>query len=280
MERREAAGAGIPAKFALLFAVGHFYGDYMVQEFLKKNPEWAKYAWGNWRCICGHETRVRQCTPVGEKCSKCEHPVDRYVEVDLFNPAKTVIGHADLIFCVDGFFYVYEFKSIERADIVFAEINNPLGDHLTQASNYYYMLKGEGKQVSKMVRFVYVDRSMAGLYTTLPFREVEGQAIPQHRLRNFYIRAKVTNNAIRKGVLPDRKCETIDCSRAKNCKVAISCFNRRNRAIKRLTDTQLGLTPPLPRLASTPAPAVKRPKKTGTVLASVRPRPKTITPVS
>jgi hypothetical protein len=280
MERRGSAGGGLPPKFALLFAVGHFYGDYMVQEFLAKNPDWAQYAWGNWRCICGHETRIRQCTPVGEKCSKCEHPVDRYVEVDLFNPAKTVVGHADLIFCVDGRFYVYEFKSIERADVVFEEINEPLGDHLTQASNYYYMLKGEGLTVSRMVRFVYVDRSMAGLYTTLPFREVEGEAIPQHRLRNFYIRAKVTNNAIRKGILPARKCETIDCTRAKNCKVATSCFARTGKTIKRLTDIQLGLTPLSPPSVSTPAPKVRPRKTIGGDIALVRRRPRTTTPVS
>lgn len=233
MERREAAGGGLPPKFQLLFAVGHYYGEYIVQEFLRRNQDWARYAWGNWRCICGHSKRERVCMPKAT-CKRCNHPVDRYVEIDLFNPKKTVIGHADLIFLYNGVFYVYEFKSIDRADIVFEEINDPLADHLTQASNYFYMLKGEGVRVDPLVRFVYVDRSMDGLYTKNPFREVSAKAIPASRLSRFYKRADHAITAIEKGILPKRKCEDIGCSRAKNCTVAISCFNRKRTKIKRV----------------------------------------------
>lgn len=234
MERREAAGAGIPPKFALLYAVGHYYGEYMVQEFLRRNPKYAEYAWGDWRCVCGACVRRRQCLPKGKRCKRCKKPIDRYVEVDLFNPAKTVIGHADLIFCVNGVFYVYEFKSIDRADVNFEEIRHPLGDHLLQASNYYFMLKAEGKTVNPYIRFVYADRSMQGLYTQKPFREVEGKRVPSKRLRNIYLRARRVHTGIQKGVLPRRKCDTIKCSRAKTCSVAISCFNRKTDWISRI----------------------------------------------
>ncbi len=233
MERDDIAGGGIPAKFSLLFATGHFLGDHIVNEFLRRNPEWAKYAWGDWKCKCGHTKRRRQCLPKGH-CKRCRSAIHIYVEVDLFNPLKTVVGHADLIFCVDGMFYIYEFKSIDRADIVFDDITEPLGDHNLQASNYYYMLKSEGKKVSKQIRFVYVDRSMEQLYRKLPFKEVEAPAVKARRLAPLYSKAKRCHAAIKKGRLPERLCESITDSRAKNCPKAISCFNRRKKTIKRL----------------------------------------------
>lgn len=233
MERTHDAGEGIPPKFELLWGVGHFYGDYIVRKFLHRNPEWAKYAWGDWTCVCKDSRRERTTLPLGETCAKCGHPIDIYNEVDLFNPAKTVIGHADLIFCVNDHYYIYEFKSIERADIVFTDIKEPLGDHLAQASHYYYMLRGEGKKVAKSIRFVYVDRSMEELYKRAPFIEVEANAIPARRLANFYLRAKTVHYSIEKGKLPERLCDSIDCYRAKTCSRAISCFYRHRNKIKR-----------------------------------------------
>lgn len=233
IEKTDRAGAGISPKFELLFAVGHFYGNHIVQRFLEKNPEWAKYAWGDWTCVCGHTKLERECMPKNRVCRRCRKPVNLYGEVDLVNPRKTVCGHADLIFNVKGYFYIYEFKSIDRADIVFEDIKEPLGDHLLQASNYYYMLKAEGKKVSKVIRFVYVDRAMDGLYKKLPYREVEGAAVNMRRLHSIYSRADACHVAMEKGELPNRICESITCSRAKQCSKAISCFERRKTTFKK-----------------------------------------------
>lgn len=230
-EPTEQAGGGIPPKFQLLYAVGHFYGDHIVREFLKRNPVWGKYAWGDWSCRCG-ATVVKQSLKPDSGCRQCNGAVEHYVETDLENPKGTVVGHADLIFNVDGFFYVYEFKSIDRADIVFENIKEPLGDHLLQASNYYWMLKAKGYNVSRRIRFVYVDRSMDGLYTKLPYIEVEGNAVRKRRLHAIYDRAQACHTAIEKRVLPERICESITCSRAKQCSKAISCFSRNLTKIK------------------------------------------------
>lgn len=231
-EPTEQAGAGIPPKFQLLYAVGHFYGDYIVNQFLERNPDWAQYAWGDWGCMCGHAKVYRQHKPDDVTCEHCGSALARYLETDLTNPRGTVVGHADLIFNVDGYFYVYEFKSIDRADVVFSQINEPLGDHLLQASNYYWMLIAEGKKVSRRIRFVYVDRSMEGLYTQEPYREVEGVAVRKRRLHAIYDRAKICHDSIEKRVLPERICESITCSRAKQCSKAISCFSRQRDKIK------------------------------------------------
>jgi len=249
MERREIAGNAIPPKFALLYAVGHFYGDFIVSEFIARNSEYAQYVYGDWTCDCKRtvETRKTLAQVHNQYCPHCQGSLTYYKETDLFNPDKTVVGHADLILCVDDHYYIYEFKTIDRADIVFSEINDPLGDHLLQASNYYYMLKSEGKKVSKRIRFVYVDRSMAGLYTDNPFREVYGVAASAERLTAIYDRAKLCHSSIQKGKLPPRKCAAIDCTRAKTCTVAVSCFNRKLGTIKR---TPLELTLPSRRAAS------------------------------
>ena len=234
MERVETGGAGVPPKFQLLWEVGHFYGEYIVQEFLKRNTEYAKYAWGDWTCKCGATKMHRTTLPEGAKCNVCTHPVDQYREVDLFNPQNTVIGHADLIINVNEHYYIYEFKSIERSDVKFDEIKEPFGDHLAQASNYYWMLRAEGKKVSRIIRFVYVDRSMTGLYIDKPFRDVYGRAIDKERLIRLYKRAEQCVTGIQQRKLPTRLCEAIDCGRAKQCTVAVSCFNRQERRIKRI----------------------------------------------
>jgi hypothetical protein len=260
MERRGTSGNALPPKFALLFAVGNFYGGYIVQQFIERNPEYGQFAWGDWRCICGH-TKAYQTTRAaidGMVCNQCAHPVEIYVETDLFSPDKTVVGHADLILFVDGIFYIYEFKTIDRADIVFKNINAPLGDHLLQASNYFYMLREQMKgkhRVSKNIRFVYVDRSMAGIFTENPFREVEAVAVQADRLERIYNTAKLCHTSIKKGILPERLCNAIDCSRAKQCTVAVSCFNRKLPTIQRIA---LASTQASPALASTVPPSTTK----------------------
>lgn len=259
MERRETGGGAIPPKFELLYAVGHFYGNYIVQKFIERNKDYGKYAWGDWSCTCGATKRTRVTFAEVEdlSCPTCKQPVHNYIETDLFDPKKWVVGHADLILKVGDVYYIYEFKTIDRADIVFANIAAPLGDHLLQASHYYYMLKAEGKRVHNIIRFVYVDRSMSGLYTEKPFREVYGRAIEADRLRRIYVRAKTCHSSIKEGVLPERKCKEIECSRAKQCTVAVSCFARASDKVFRIP---ADLTHPLPRSEST----VRRSKaKTG-----------------
>lgn len=233
MERRETGGGGIPPKFELLWAVGHFYGNYIVQKFIERNPDYAKFAWGDWTCKCGSNRLQRQTLP-STTCEKCGGPMNVYLETDLFDPKRWVVGHADLIMLVNDTYFIYEFKSIDRADITFDSIKEPLGDHLLQASHYYYMLKSEGKKVSPRIRFVYVDRSMEGLYTQKPFKEVYGKAIPADRLRRIYQRAKICHSSIQKGTLPERKCKEIECSRAKQCTVPVSCFNRVSDRVSRI----------------------------------------------
>lgn len=238
IEHTDELGAGIPPKFELLYAVGHFYGEFIVNQFLRRNPDWAQYAWGDWTCRnrCTRIEKISKWEADNQSCLECGSPLDHYLETDLINPKGTVVGHADLIFNVEGHFYVYEFKSIDRSDVVFEEINDPLGDHLLQASNYYYMLKwmlkDTNSKVSKRIRFVYVDRSMAGLYTQLPYREVEGDAVRLRRLHNIYDRAQACHTAIEKGVLPERICDSITCSRAKQCSKAISCFYRAKTKVR------------------------------------------------
>ncbi|QXN71136.1 Cas4 family exonuclease [Rhodobacter phage RcDurkin] len=232
-ERRDLRGNGVPPKFQLLYDTGHFLGDYVVAQFLQRAPEYAHMAWGDWVCVCG-ETRISRARyDKNAKCPCCNKPVNVYQEVDIFNKAKTVIGHADLIMLDDdGVFHIYEFKSIDRADVVFADIDRPLGDHHVQASNYYYMLREEGKNVSRMIRFVYIDRSMTEIYKSKPYREVSAPAIPRERLAFIYKRAHVVTDALATKMLPSRICTSITCTRANNCRVAISCFERKSRKFR------------------------------------------------
>lgn len=240
-ERRDKEGAGVPVKFELLWATGHFLGDYIVKKFIQRNKDYNKYVWGDWECLC-KKTKVYKQHKPDVKCQHCQTPLDNYVETDLHDPSKLITGHADLIFFKDNVFYVYEFKSISRADIDFNTMKEPLGDHLLQASSYAYMLKSmyPESKVSPTIRFVYVDRSMNDLYSGNPYKELTALKVEAWRIRKIYEKAKITRECIISKTLPDRVCKSVDCGRAKICNVTISCFNRRE---KEVDSTPLDLIP-------------------------------------
>jgi hypothetical protein len=236
-EDRDSLGGGVPPKFQLLWDTGKFLGDYIITQFIQRNPEFRGMLWGDWICACGETKRIHASYDHSAKCNKCGHGITNYVETDLFNKSKTVIGHADIILLdTDNVFHVYEVKTIDRADVPWDTLAEPLGDHLVQASNYRYMLLSIadklGYTVSPIVRFIYIDRSMTELYRTPPFKELEAQCIDLKRLARIYVPAKQVQKAFATRQLPDRICDKIDCGRAKKCPVAVSCFERRKKTFR------------------------------------------------
>lgn len=231
-ERRTAPSGTVPSKMRLLWDTGNLIGDHIViARFIETSVEYGHLVWGDWRCgSCDHlhtfcyRPKVCICGAEPERLT--------YSEVDLRISDVRLVGHPDLLIrLTDGTIIIYEIKTIDRQDIVFADLSVPLGDHHVQASMYYYMLKKLGYKVSNMVRFIYIDRSIADMYTETPFKEIEAKVIPAKRAQALVERPKLVKAHIEKGTLPDRICGKPTDTRTNKCTVLTSCFGRRSNKI-------------------------------------------------
>jgi hypothetical protein len=230
-ERRLAPTGTVPAKMRLLWDTGNLIGDFaVIKRFKQTSVEYGHLIWGDWRCdACDHLHTFDYCP---SKCSSCGSDKLTYSEVDLRLDDVRLVGHPDLLFRMeDGTIIVYELKTIDRQDIIFSQIEAPLGDHHVQASLYYYLLKRLGYKVSQTLRFIYIDRSMDNMYTSSPFREIGATVLSPKRIQPLIEVPKKLVKHIVNRTLPDRICKTCTDTRTTKCLVVTSCFGRRSNKI-------------------------------------------------
>jgi len=231
-ERRLAPTGTVPAKMRLLWDTGNLIGDRVViQRFMQTSVEYGHLVWGDWRCDgCSNMVATFDYHP--GQCGGCGSHSLTYSEVDLRLDDVRLVGHPDLLFRMDdGTIIIYELKTIDRQDIVFAQIDNPLGDHHVQASLYYYILRRLGYKVSKILRFIYIDRSMDNMYTSNPFREIGATVLSPKRIQPLIEIPKKLVKHIADQTLPDKICKTCTDTRTTKCSVVTSCFGRRSNKI-------------------------------------------------
>jgi len=241
---REEMPRRITPGFELLFARGNFLHDYIRDRFADRS-DYGHTLYGWWKCRnCGHklpESTLKKI--VKKKCPTCkdkntqslngilQNKVWEYQEVDLEHPDLHIVGHPDMILYKNGQYYLYEIKSIDRADVDFGELEEPLGDHILQASFYYYLMKKRGLKVSPYIRYIYVDRSNSTLFKSSFMKEFTVKRSPYNRLRPFLAKVEEAGNGIKKRKLPKRICKSITCTRAKECGRAVECFSKRSRNV-------------------------------------------------
>lgn len=236
IERSTSAGSAIPPKFQVLYETGHALGDNAVAKFIRRSAVYAKYAWGDWTCLCKRTKTTFGYMPHELYCKHCRTKVENYAETDLRNESIRVVGHADFLMRDDnGVFYVYEIKSIDRAGVDFDDLSEPLGDHGLQASFYYWLLISLGYKVNKIMRIVYIDRSLGDIYTAPPYKELSMLRVAKNRIDILGKKARRAYNGAKKGILPKRICESINDSRAKKCMRAVSCFERTMDKVSRVS---------------------------------------------
>lgn len=237
LERSHAAGSAVPPKFQVLYETGHALGAEAVNKFIRRSAQYAKYAWGDWVCLCKRTRTYFGYMPDNMYCEHCRTKVDTYAETDLRNDSIRVVGHADFLMRdEDGTFIVYEIKSIDRTGVVFEDLTEPFGDHVLQASFYYWLLISLGYKVDKTMRIVYIDRSLSDIYTALPYKTLFAQRVARNRIDILGRKARRAYNGARTATLPKRLCESITDSRAKKCMRAVSCFERINDKTYRVPD--------------------------------------------
>lgn len=230
-----------PGKDAL-FASGNFWHEYVIKRFMENSP-FAGFAYGNWVCHCPHHylpnwagVSFIGCWKDNPKtvCKRCHYANDNYAEVDLISKKFKLVGHPDFLLFYEGRFIVYEFKTIDRADVAFDSIERPFADHTLQASFYYYILRELGHDVVPRVRVLYIDRSNSKLFRGEPYKEFKVSVTKLHHVTPFLDKLDAIDNGKRSGFMPKRICRSIDSARAKNCEHAIECFQRRGQYVRSL----------------------------------------------
>lgn len=232
----------MPAKMRLLWDTGNVIGDELViRRLLETDPTFAPLVWGDWTCdSCGHVVhfshKPNRCMRRAVRGKKCTCRKFTYKEVDLRIESVRLVGHPDLLLRLsDGTIIIYEIKTIDRGDVDFDKLTEPLGDHFMQASYYYWLLRKLGYKVSRRIRFLYIDRSIDNLFREKPYREVCADAAPSDRIQFGIDKCKELVQHIQKRTLPDRVCKTCTDTRTNKCSVTASCFGRRSNRIKPLT---------------------------------------------
>ena len=242
--KKRIKGKLTPARL-MLFADGNFRGDYVIALFMQ-NSIYGDYIYAKWSCEM-YEPRKPDTwedhppaidifgNVTGIKC-KCGRPIAKHNEIDLVDSVFMLTGHPDMIVRLGDTpetykFYIYEFKSIDRANIRFDDITIVFADHRLQVSFYYYMMNAAKMRTSKQLRVLYIDRSNSKLWGGQPFRELITLPESRETMKPFTDKLRLTNEGIKTGRLPARICKSPTCERAKACDLAVECFMRRDHYV-------------------------------------------------
>lgn len=236
-----------PGKDAL-FASGHWWHEYVIKRFMENSP-FAQYAYGNWICNCknhflpdwpGVSFQGTWADNPKTVCKRCHAVNDNYAEIDLISKKFGLVGHPDFLLLYEGRFIVYEFKTIDRADLPFDSITQPIADHTLQASFYYYIMTELKMPVVPRVRVLYIDRSNSKLFRGEPYKEFKASVVPLHVVRQFLDKLDAVDAGKKSGFLPPRICRKVDATRAKNCEHCLECFARTGQYAKVLRSYKIG----------------------------------------
>lgn len=162
------------------------------------------------------------------KCNECGGGFHTHHEIDLDLPNLYLSGHPDMILFVNGVYYIFEFKTVDRNDIAFDDIAEPFADHRLQVSFYYKIMKASGMNVSRRLTIVYLDRSNKKLFAGKIFKSFAIKPEADSELAIFRNRLLHVKQGIDTKKLPPRICPNSKCERSKNCDVVIECFERKN----------------------------------------------------
>jgi len=241
-------GSSLSPGRELLFATGSFLGDMVIRKFLRNSP-FAQYAYGHWICRCPdygspdwkgkHQIGTYKNVDLANVCKLCNSVNDNYAEVSVISKKFDLVGHIDFLLYFNGEFIVYEFKSIDRADVDFDSIHMVMAGHALQASMYYYILTEMGKKVHPTLKVVYIDRSNKKLMRGEPYKELACKPISLKYITQYTDRLKAVQLGKETRFLPPRICQSLSTGRSKNCQQALECFERRGRFVAESTTRKI-----------------------------------------
>lgn len=236
----------------LLFATGHFLGDFVLQKIIQRSPH-GPSIFAHWSCskwTWGHGAHCRFTGTLADarkqNCA-CGLPLDVHHELDLALPKLLLVGHPDIVFLHDNKFFIHELKSWDRKDLPFDDIEVPLASHRLQVSFYYKMLcamaptLAPGSEVSRNLMVDYIDRGNSKLFGGNPYKPLRIKPESDESMQPFRNKLLHVVQGRKTGKLPSRICPSIECTRARNCDLAAECFGRQGKYIENQVDHRGGL---------------------------------------
>jgi hypothetical protein len=207
-----------------------------------KNSPYSGFVYANWTCRDYHKNPAKHVKFEGIyndaakiRC-KCGQKLTEHNEIDLYIPKLHLVGHPDMLILYNGWFYIFEFKTVDRSDISFDDLVVPFAQHVLQTSFYYKMLSVKAKKMGVKVRsrlsIDYIDRSNSKLFSGRPYKTLTAKVLEDQHLDKFLNRLKHFVVGKNTGKLPARICSSATETRAKQCEFATECFARRNAFIE------------------------------------------------
>jgi len=208
----------------ITFAQGHAIHQFVKNQFKRGHPD---KLFGRWSCLCGQTTTepmVENDIPA-RQCKSCGMRPSLYEEVGLVDQEHGIVGSPDIVLFLSRqkAYYPIEIKSLSHE--LWREIVRPKPDHVLQVVFYWYLLRNLGHSVPDQVSLLYVTK---GFNFKTPYKEfIIRPAAELPRLVEYLDEAKVLKEfRTNDGPLPARKmCSSIGCRSAKECHVAVTCFN-------------------------------------------------------
>lgn len=214
----------ITDSLGVTFAQGNAIHDYVKKQFMRGH---ADKLFGRWSCLCGQtitEPMLRSDIP-SRYCASCSLKPSLYTEMELIDEDYGIVGSPDIVLFMPGMkaYYPVEIKSL--AHETWREIVRPVPDHVLQVVFYWYLLQRSGYSLFDQESILYVTK---GFNYKTPYKEF---TVNPHthlpRLNEYLEEAKILKQfRDSSGPLPARKvCSSIGCKSAKECHVAVTCFN-------------------------------------------------------
>lgn len=186
--------------------------------------------YGKWSCLCQRE----MFTGFGDKekgCTRCNHTVSIYGEVDLADEELGITGHPDFMYLVGKKLRVAEIKSKKKELFELLQAAEP--GHIYQASLYRQMAQAtialeSGMQIDETVVVLYgakdYPRPGAKVYKEFTYPV----SLPQVKtaIDLAYANAHSINKAKSTSTLPSRLggCASTSSPMAKGCAACAACF--------------------------------------------------------
>lgn len=223
IERRgDAVYNDVRGAHRIMWAMGRAVERHIRDQYIAARQRQGVY--GEWHCRCGH-TSFTGFYPSQSRCTRCTHGLTNYREAPMFDHDARIVGNTDLPFLHGEYIVPTEIKSMTKH--LWDKLDNPLPDHVFQASMYQYLYRKNGFKTHDEVVIIYASKDFNGYGS--PYKEFHVNVMSADRQRQveFAVQQAMEIKRAREGQLPPRcgACPNHDAPTAKKCPVVVPCFN-------------------------------------------------------
>lgn len=219
----------VPGGFLrIIWELGLAAEKHVVTNVVKAAHQGSLTVYGKWVCEHSHHDKGKVGLYRADRmCVECGKPQNVYAQFAISGWDGKVTGSPDLMLINKNDMVVpVEIKS-KQGDMFKAMIE-PEADHILQVVAYQRLLAHNGVNVSNEAQIWYVSKAPSPAGSPYKIFKIK---ITQDMKRSVdalidEVVGRVTTSLQNKTLPPREICASSDCTMARNCPVAVSCFNR------------------------------------------------------